>query len=223
MVIERQTLRAQIRAELIRRMTTGELAMGEGINEMQLAAELGVSRTPLREALIALENDGLIESTVGKGFRFSPANEKEFLELCPVLASLEALALELTPSEHLAEIAPVLIEKATAYSVDVGQHGLIMQNDDQWHDLLLSGCPNERLMELITTLKVALRRYEFLLVPDEESVRRSAGDHLRLAQKLSAGDMTGAIAVLKENWANAAEELLRQYAAVKRVASAPTG
>lgn len=222
MVIERQTLRAQIRAELIRRMTTGELPMGEGINEMQLATELGVSRTPLREALIALENEGLIESTVGKGFRFAPANEKEFLELCPVLASLEALALELSPPEHVAKIAPVLLGKATAFSADVGEHGLIMQNDAEWHDLLLSGCPNERLMELITTLKVALRRYEVLLVPDEESVRRSAGEHLRLAQMLAAGDMPGAIAVLKENWASAARELLRQYAAVKRVTSAPT-
>lgn len=174
-----------------------------------------MSRTPLREALIALENEGLIESTVGKGFRFAPANKNEFLELCPVLASLEALALELSPPEHLAAIAPVLIEKATAFSADVGQHGLIMANDAEWHDLLLSGCPNERLMELITTLKVALRRYEVLLVPDEESVRRSAGEHLRLAQRLVAGDTPGAIAVLKENWANFAKELLRQ-----RVASA---
>jgi DNA-binding GntR family transcriptional regulator len=213
MVIERQTLRAQIRAELIRRMTAGELQMGDGINEAQLAAELGVSRTPLREALIAMENEGLIESTVGKGFRFAPANEKEFLELYPVLAALEALALESSPPEHLAKIAPALIEKATEFSADVGQHGLIMQNDAEWHDMLLSGCPNERLMELITTLKVALRRYEVLLVPDEESVRRSAGEHLRLAQQLAAGDLPGAIAVLKENWDSAAQELLRHYTA----------
>lgn len=215
MAIERQTLRAQIRAELIRRMTAGELPMGEGINEIQLAAELGVSRTPLREALVAMENEGLIESTVGKGFRFAPANEQEFLELCPVLAALEALALELTPPAHLARIAPVLIERATAFSADIGQHGLIMQNDAEWHDLLLSGCANERLMELITTLKVALRRYEVLLVPDEESIRRSADEHLRLARQIAAGDMPGAIAVLKENWDNAAKELLRQYAPTK--------
>jgi DNA-binding GntR family transcriptional regulator len=210
--IQRQALRAQIRAELIRRMTAGELTMGEGINEAQLAAELGVSRTPLREALIAMENDGLIESTVGKGFRFAPANEKEFTELYPVLAALEALALELTPAADLIALAPALIDRANSFSADIAEHGLIMHNDAEWHDLLLGGCPNERLMELITTLKVALRRYEVMLVPDQESVHRHAGEHLRIAQRLTAEDIPGAIAALKENWDNAAEELLGQYA-----------
>lgn len=215
MVIQRQTLRAQIRTELIRRMTAGELTMGEGINEVQLAAELGVSRTPLREALVAMENEGLIQSTVGKGFRFAPANEDEFTELYPVLAALEVLALELTPAAQLIALGSVLIEKANAFSANVAEHGLIMANDAEWHDLLLSGCPNERLMELITTLKVALRRYEVLLVPDQESVHRSADEHLRIAQRLTAGDIPGAIAVLRENWDSAAEDLLHQYATLQ--------
>ncbi|HET6910443.1 MAG TPA: GntR family transcriptional regulator [Mycobacteriales bacterium] len=215
MAIVRQTLRAQIRAELVRRLTSGELPLGGGINEAQLAAELGVSRTPLREALIGLENEGLIESTVGKGFRFAPANESEFAELGPVLAVLESLALELSAPDHLKSIAPALIEKATNYSTEIDEHSTVMHHDAEWHDLLLSGCPNERLMELLTTLKVALRRYEVMLVPDQEFIRRSADEHLQVARCLAEGDLSGAIAALKLNWHNGTQQLLRQYAAFR--------
>ena len=62
MAIERKNLRSQVRDELLARMRAGLVRPGEGINEVQLAAELGVSRTPLREALIALESEGQITS-----------------------------------------------------------------------------------------------------------------------------------------------------------------
>ena len=101
MVIERRNLRSQVRDELLARMRSGLVQPGEGINEVQLATELGVSRTPLREALIALESEGQIESENGKGFRFVPLSAQEFEDLAPVMAALESLALELSPLEEL--------------------------------------------------------------------------------------------------------------------------
>ncbi|NMD46581.1 MAG: GntR family transcriptional regulator, partial [Propionibacterium sp.] len=61
MVIQRRSLRAQIRDELLQRLRDGSIEAGAGINEAELASELGVSRTPLREALISLETEGHIE------------------------------------------------------------------------------------------------------------------------------------------------------------------
>src|SRR6478735_2319718 len=101
MAIERRTLRSQVREELLARMRSGEVSPGESINEVQLAAELGVSRTPLREALIALESEGQIESENGKGFRFVPLSAREFEELCPIIVTLEGLALDLSPVDEL--------------------------------------------------------------------------------------------------------------------------
>src|SRR6478736_6582093 len=101
MAIERKNLRSQVREELLARMRAGEVQPGEGINEVQLAGELGVSRTPLREALIALESEGQIESENGKGFRFVPLSKREFQELAPIMAALEGLALELTPPDAI--------------------------------------------------------------------------------------------------------------------------
>ena len=103
MAIERKNLRSQVREELLARMRPARQP-GEGINEVQLATELGVSRTPLREALIALESEGQIESENGKGFRFVPLSASEFRDLAPVMAALESLALELSPPEELQRI-----------------------------------------------------------------------------------------------------------------------
>lgn len=208
MVIQRQTLRSQIRAEILERLHTGTLSPGVAINEVHLAAELGVSRTPLREALIALENEGLIQSEQGKGFRFTPVSPGEFTELCPVLAALECLALRLTPLEHRRSIAPELAEKAKAFSADVAEHGTLTRHDDEWHDLLLSGCPNGRLMELVTTLKLAVHRYESYMLPDEQLVERAANEHAEIAARLLADDLDGAVAALEVNWTNGMQRTL---------------
>lgn len=69
--------------------------------------ELGVSRTPLREALITLEREGVITSERGKGFRFTPLSAQEFRDLSAIVATLEALALESSDPGHLAATAPV--------------------------------------------------------------------------------------------------------------------
>lgn len=214
MVIQRQTLRSQVREELLQRMKAGDFAPGSGINEAQLATELGVSRTPLREALIALENEGLIESTQGKGFRFTPVSPDEFKELCPVLAALEGLALESSPAEHLASIAPELLRRAHAFPANVERHGVITQLDDEWHDLLLSGCPNGRLIELITALKLALHRYESIMIADEELIERSAAEHTLIAERVAAADVPGAIDALRANWINSMDRVVGRFRAL---------
>ena len=114
MAIERRNLRSQVRSELLDRMRTGLAKPGESINEVQLAAELGVSRTPLREALIALESEGQITSENGKGFRFVPLSASEFEDLAPVMAALESLALELSPVDELKVVGARLVELAGA-------------------------------------------------------------------------------------------------------------
>ena len=167
MAIERKNLRSQVREELLARMRAGEVRPGESINEVALAAELGVSRTPLREALIALESEGQIESENGKGFRFVPLSAREFEELCPIIVTLEGLALDLSPADELAELGKRLSELAAAFSDDVAQHALVNRKDDEWHNLMLSACPNQKLLEQIAQVRSAIHRYESLLVGAE--------------------------------------------------------
>lgn len=208
MAIERRTLRSQVREELLAKMRSGDVEPGEGINEVQLAAELGVSRTPLREALIALESEGQILSENGKGFRFAPLSARELRELAPVIAALESLAIELSPADELAAIGQQLAKLAAEFAEEIVVHALVTRRDDEWHELLVSSCPNGRLLDLISGVRQAIHRYESLLVPDEVTIARNASEHAEIAKHVVAGNIPLAQKALKANWINGVNRLL---------------
>lgn len=210
MPIERRALREQVRDELLTRMRTGAVTPGEGINEVQLAAELGVSRTPLREALIVLEAEGQIESESGKGFSFPALSAQEFEELAPVIAALEGLAIELSPPETMQELGRQLAAMAADFDLSSAEHRMLMTRDDEWHGVMLSGCPNRRLLAAIAGVRQSFHRYESLLVPDEVLVERVAAEHAAIAASLIAEDLAGAKEGLKTNWINGAKRILLQ-------------
>lgn len=208
MAIERKNLRSQVREELLARMRAGLVQPGEGINEVQLAGELGVSRTPLREALIALESEGQIESENGKGFRFVPLSAAEFRDLAPALAALESLALELSPPDELRVIGARLQELASAFVDELVEHRLIITKDDEWHNLMLSACPNTRLLAVIESVRTSFHRYESLLVPEDVKIERVAAEHAEIARCLADGDIPGAVDALKLNWLHGMQRIL---------------
>lgn len=213
MPIERRPLREQIREELLRRLDRGDFSAGTDINEVALAGELGVSRTPLREALITLAGEGVLESNQGRGFRFAPVSRKEFRELCEIVAALEALALETSDPDHLRRIAPELLRLARDFPDQVAEQQEIERHDDEWHDLLLSGCQNERLLDLITSVKAGMRRYAHLIVGDDAPLEREAAEHRRIASLLDEGDLRGAREALRDNWVNGMERMMARIPA----------
>lgn len=208
MAIERKNLRSQVRGELLERMRTGLAKPGESINEVQLAAELGVSRTPLREALIALESEGQITSENGKGFRFVPLSAGEFEDLAPVIAALESLALELSPVDELKAVGARLVELADAFSDELVEHKLVISRDDEWHALMLSVCPNKRLLDVIESVRGSFHRYESLLVAEDVKVERVAAEHAAIARALADGDVPAAVEALKVNWMQGVRRIL---------------
>lgn len=210
MPIQRTNLRDQVKQEILTRLATGSLLPGTSINEAQLAGELNISRTPLREALIALQQDGVIVSEAGKGFSWAPVSVQEFREITPIIAALEALALTETPLDALQAIAPHLLADAQAHTAESEVHSELITADDAWHAIFLDACPNRRLVDLITTQKTALHRYERLVVRDDVIVRRVAKEHLAIAECLLNGDKEGAIAALHTNWINGRDRLVAQ-------------
>ncbi|MEU5863125.1 MULTISPECIES: GntR family transcriptional regulator [unclassified Nonomuraea] len=208
MPIERRPLREQIREELLSRLDRGDFAAGTDINEASLAADLGVSRTPLREALITLAGEGVLESTQGRGFRFAPVSRREFRELCEIVAALESLALDCSDPAHLRSIAPDLLKLAQDFPDNVAEQQIIERHDDEWHDLLLSGCRNERLLDLITSVKAGMRRYAHLIAGDDAPLEREAAEHRRIAEFLQADEPAKAAQALRDNWINGMERMM---------------
>jgi DNA-binding GntR family transcriptional regulator len=216
MPIERKPLREQIRAVLLERIERGDFAPDTDINEVELAGELGVSRTPLREALITLAGEGVLKSNQGRGFRFAPVSRREFRELCEIVAALESLALESSAPEHLRSVAPELLRLAREFPDPVAEQQLIERRDDQWHALLLSGCPNQRLLDLLTSVKAGMRRYAHLTAGESTPLRREAEEHCRIAEHLRDGDVPGAVAALRDNWVNGMERMIHRIPAQGR-------
>src|SRR4051812_47202655 len=138
----RQVARARLRDDIVDQLAEliveGELPEVGRLKEIELAGQLGVSRTPLREALLILERDGLVISEANKGFRVAPLSETRVRELFPVLGALEALAIR-TGGEALVARGPQL--RAANRQIKASSGGRRYLLDRRWHELLWSGSP----------------------------------------------------------------------------------
>lgn len=200
MAIQRRPLRDDVRQEILRRIIRGKLPAGSPINELELAAELGVSRTPLREALLSLEKEELLIGRPRRGWSVAPLTLKDAQEVYPIIASLETLALQTTDRDYFKRIAPELerINKAMEQAADDAFRA--QELDDKWHAKVLAGCPNERLVRLITGLKLAVHRYEYAFLSDPSKVVKSVGQHAAILRDLGRGDIDKAVSHLSDNW-----------------------
>lgn len=86
MAIERRPLRADVGAEILGRIIDGRLRSGTRVNESHLARDLGISRTPLREAMLCLATAGALEADMGRGFSVPHTTEREVVDLVDALA-----------------------------------------------------------------------------------------------------------------------------------------
>ena len=193
----RAPLREDLRQIVLRRILSGELP----------AAELGVSRTPLREALFHLERDGFVRSDLARGFSVAPLSGREVREVYPILQSLESLALR-SLGPVAAATAPELRRMNQELAEVAGDPEQGCAIDHRWHETLLSPCPNRRLIELIGPLRETVSRYERLYMRDRALVAASVAQHLLIVEALEAGDMDRAVRELEENWRFGLEMLL---------------
>jgi DNA-binding GntR family transcriptional regulator len=185
-------------AEVVRAMIVdGRLAGGERINEVRLAGELGLSRTPLREALSGLVAEGALIARPRLGFFVAPLSLNEFEQLYDIRPLLDPEALRLAgvpDAKSLARLERLDHQIATAH---LGEHAITL--DDEWHFALIEACPNKVLLELIASIMRRTRRYELALMRETEHVHRANAEHARIMAALRARDLDGACAALKRN------------------------
>jgi DNA-binding GntR family transcriptional regulator len=197
--ILRMPLRQEARKAVLEWILDGTLPPGSDVNEASLAASLGVSRTPLREALLALEQDGFLVSETGRGFRVVPLTERDVEEIYPMLWTLEGLAVRdganLT-AERKRRLTAINRELEAAAS----NPEAAMKLDREWHDTLLQGSENRRLRDVIAGLKDLARRYELAYMRHAGKVILSGRQHRGILVALDGGNIERALALLKENW-----------------------
>jgi DNA-binding GntR family transcriptional regulator len=204
--LERSNISDEL-ANVIREMVVdGVLPAGSRINEVHLARELGVSRTPLREAIAGLVREDTLMAVPRVGAFVKPLSLEEF-EQISIRPLLDPEALRLSGLPSPAQIDR--LERLNARMRAAGNPDTIIALDDEWHLLLVENCSNKVLLGLIQDFMRRTRRYELALMRERQQVEIATDTHAEIIAALRRADLKGAVKILKRNLETGSEPIRR--------------
>ncbi|MFE0810376.1 GntR family transcriptional regulator [Streptomyces sp. NPDC058794] len=189
-VISVQThLRDQVADAVRAALIAGELRPGVVYSAPTLAAELGVSATPVREAMLDLAREGLVEAVRNKGFRITEMTDRDLDEFTDIRTLIEVPTVgrvaRTVPAERLEELRPLARQIVTsAQEHDVLRY---LEADHRFHLELLSLAGNQRLVEVVADLRKRSRLYGLGDLNESGRLVASAREHIELLDLIVAG------------------------------------
>lgn len=195
--IARANLSDSAEAAVRTMIVDGVLGAGEHVNEVHLAARLGVSRTPLREALNRLVAEGALDARPRLGYFVKPLTLDEFDQLYDIRPLLDPEALRLgglPSSDQMAELERLNLRLLRARSA-LPRIAL----DDQWHLALVAHCPNRVLVGIIENMMLRTRRYELAWMRRDGAAEKAGDTHSVIMRALRARRLKDACAALHQN------------------------
>lgn len=190
-------LKDEVRNRLTDWIVEGIVPPMEPLRIRSMAERLGVSTTPVREALLELEREGWITSSPNRGFSVKPLDPEEVRQLYPIIWSLEVHALHEDPplSSDLDEM-----DRINRRMKDAEDGRVAVDLDTLWHDVLLSRGGNRILGKILVNLKRRASRYELAYMAATGRIAVSSEQHASISQHLREGRITEAARLLEENW-----------------------
>lgn len=170
---------------------TGELKPGERLMEIHLANKLGVSRTPIREAIRQLELEGLVIMIPRKGAQVASITEKSMTDVLEVRLALEKLAVELAcrrityEQKEALKLALESFEKA----VETDNASDIARADVEFHDVIFLATGNMRLGQMVNNLAEQMYRFRFEYIKDKGGRTRLIEEHRRIYDAVINGNL----------------------------------
>ncbi len=158
--------------------------------EQELATELGMSRTPVREALIRLEREGLVELIPRRGMRVVPLSPADMKEIYEVLAGLETAALALMDGKNPASVELDPLEDCLRNMEEALARNDLeawAEADEGFHKALLALCNNKRLLDMAATLSDQAHRARMLTLRLRPRPNRSNIEHRQVLDALKRG------------------------------------
>lgn len=204
-------LREQAYEQIKQAILGGQLHPGQVLVEEQLSQDLGLSRTPLREALVLLEREQLIEMIPYKGTFVTGLTVREARELFQVRAALEPLAIRLAIDSIPAAELQALAERRVTAAAHV-DFATLARDNRALHDLILRYAGNDTLRGLINSFIEKIHRYQAVArVPiSQEDLYAEYQEHGAILQALQARDVATAQDSLQRHLTNAARRVLEQ-------------
>ena len=179
---------------LRRGIMQGDLKPGERLMEIKLANRLGVSRTPIREAIRMLELEGLVVMIPRKGAQVAEITEKDLKDVLEVRMGLEELAVKFACQRITEEQLDNLYHASRKFEEAVKREDLteLAQADVDFHDLIYKATGNERLVQLLNNIREQMYRYRVEYLKDEEIRGSLVREHDTLLENLRQRDLEGA-------------------------------
>ena len=206
--LEKRSYRDDIYAHLREQIVQGILEPEQKLRDADLAAQLGVSRTPVREALRRLEDEGLVQTKQNAWTRVAPVTRALAERIYPILRVLEGLALELS-APHLEPRDLTAMRDLNAQvqtALETGDPRAAALLDHQLHERFIAACPNPELQGIIRSLKTNQIRLEIhYWRGGVTAALPSVAEHEAMIRALEQGDLVAAKTALEGNYTRALE------------------
>lgn len=203
------SLADQVFEKLENDIIQGVYPKGEILTELRLAEQLGVSRTPIREALRRLEEERLIEDT-GKGSRVLGITVEDLVDIMNIRQRIEGLAsyyatLNMTP-EGLAELSHIVDLQDFYFSKEDADR--LRQVDDQFHDTILRLSNRNVIHDTMVPLLRKTRRYRRISLENRSRTTKSKQEHREIYEAIASGNAELAMELTTKHIANAMDHMI---------------
>jgi DNA-binding GntR family transcriptional regulator len=224
--IERMTVRQRAFSQLRGWIEDGTLAPGETLRDHDIAQQLGISRTPVREALQMLEQLGGVETVPGSHTRVADATLEDINLVLEPLAALQAVAVaratpQITPDDvERLQQATAAMKKA----LRTGDALAARRADDDFHNVFIERCNNPYLQAAIGPLTHHARRLDGLYFADLEMTAIAVDDHTAILEAVCAGKADRAADLTRKDWAKSRQRVKRASSTANtRQSTTPSG
>ena len=193
------------------KIISGEYKAGEQITEMRLSGELGVSRTPVREALAMLEKDGLVELIPNKGAVVRGISKSDLVDIYAIRGRLEGLCASMC-AERITDKG----KKELSEILDLSEFYLSKKDteklgdlDSRFHACIYENCGSRMLEKILSDLHRAVGAYRRRSLENPERVEKSVSEHKKICNAIIGGDASLAEKLISDHIAAALDNLLK--------------
>lgn len=206
-MIQPQILRDEVKKHLLKQIGKGELQIGKTINLAALSREIGISVTPIREALSQLEHARIIKAIPNRGFIVQKLGAIEAEQLYETIAQLEVMALE---SSKISEETVASLKTILQKSAVTGSTGDKIRLSFEFHEILVQNCDNTILVQILADLKTRLLFYEQALKRETSFYEQIRLQHKAVLEAIEEDNIPTAALILKMHWMNALKHIQQQ-------------
>ena len=210
---ERKSLGEHVFDNLKQAIIRGNIAPGEWLVESHIAQMLGMSRTPVREAIHKLEREGLIDRQPRGGFTVLGLDREDIEETFGIRSVLEGYAAKLATEKHRSRELKALEKKVEEFQICLKKRHLdrLPEINTEFHDLLYALSKSPRLIHMINALRDQIFRFRQMILKNDKLAHISNEDHIRMLNLMRKRDAEGVEKLVRDHILRGQDEILREF------------